>query len=70
MNVSESVSPDTGEECEKGAKPGKEKREKESARWKRRESDRRNAPRVFRAYMLSWLSTSEEYDGGDVSLNI
>lgn len=26
--------------------------------------------RVFQAYMLCWASTSEEYDGGDVSLNI
>lgn len=30
----------------------------------------RKARIPYKRYMLSWVSTSEEYDGGDVSLNI
>lgn len=55
------------------AEEKKEKKEGKGEAERVREGEKtmeRTGARVFRAYMLSWVSTSEEYDGGDVSLNI
>ena len=47
-----------------------EGRRKEKEEGGRKKTTEGTARIPYKPYMLSWVSTSEEYDGGDVSLNI